>query len=261
MLTIARRAAFPLLCLLATAHAVELPRGLNIDGASDVQKLTLGDAIGMMLKNNLEVQFQKVDAKIEEARKRYAAGVYDPVFTASATRQLFFQPDLTSNLTSAQQAALSLAFPTAFATENVIVFDQHSDRFEASVQGRTPFGTRFSFTARESKTLSTFKGDTRSIRPFYQAFGGLEVRQPLLKDFGPGANLTDLRIARISQKVAEFGWEKTISDALGSVLGDYFDMLFAQADLRVKQDAIAADEKLIQQNQRRLELGDRKSVV
>ena len=69
MLTIARRAAFPLLCLLATAHAVELPRGLNIDGASDVQKLTLGDAIGMMLKNNLEVQFQKVDAKIEEARK------------------------------------------------------------------------------------------------------------------------------------------------------------------------------------------------
>jgi len=32
-------------------------------------------------------------------------------------------------------------------------------------------------------------------------------------------------------------------------------MLFAQADLRVKQDAIAADEKLIQQNQRRLELG------
>ena len=123
------------------------------------------------------------------------------------------------------------------------------------MQGRTPFGTRFAFTARESKTLSTFKGDTRSIRPFYQAFGGLEVRQPLLKDFGPGANLTDLRIARISQKVAELGWEKTISDALGSVLGDYFDMLFAQADLRVKQDAIVADEKLIQQNQRRLELG------
>ena len=137
----------------------------------------------------------------------------------------------------------------------VIVFDQHSDRFEASIQGRTPFGTRFALTARESKTLSTFRGDTRSVRPFYQAFGGIEVRQPLLKDFGPAANLTDLRIARISQKVAELGWEKTVSDAIGSVLGDYFDMLFAQADLRVKQDAIAADEKLIEQNQRRLEVG------
>ena len=39
------------------------------------------------------------------------------------------------------------------------------------------------------------------------------------------------------------------------MLGNYFDMLFAQADLRVKQDAIAADTKLMEQNQRRLELG------
>lgn len=256
MLTTARRAALLLLCLLATVHAVELPRGLNIDGATDLEKLTLGDAIAMVLHNNLEVQFQKVDARIEEARKRYAAGVYDPLFTASATRQLFFQPDLTSNLTTAQQAALAFQFPQIFGNSgNIIVFDQHSDRFEASLQMRTPFGTRFALTARESKTLSTFKGDTRSVRPFYQAFGGIEVRQPLLKDFGPAANLTDLRLARISQKVAELGWEKTVSDAIGSVLGDYFDMLFAQADLRVKQDAIAADEKLIQQNQRRLELG------
>src|SRR5689334_13880478 len=111
MLITVRRAAFPLLCLLTAAHAVELPRGLNIAGVNDVQKLTLGDAIGMVLKNNLEVQYNLVDAKIEEARKRFSAGVFDPVFTASASREYAFTPDLTSNLTNAQQAALASEFP------------------------------------------------------------------------------------------------------------------------------------------------------
>lgn len=256
MLITARRAALSFLCLLTAAQAVELPRGLNISGVDDVQKLTLGDAIGMVLKNNLEVQFNLVDAKIEEARKRFATGVFDPLFSVNATRSLIFSPDLTSNLSTAQQAALAASFPGVFGNNSeIIIFDQHNDRWEASVSGRTPFGTRFAFTARETKTLSTFSGDTRSVKPFYQAFGGIEVRQPLLKDFGPSANLADVRVARISQKVAELGWQKGVSDAIASVLGDYFDMLFAQADLRVKQDAIGADEKLIEQNQRRLELG------
>src|SRR5476651_750371 len=114
MLTIARRAALSFLCLLTAARAVELPRGLNIAGVNDVQKLTLGDAIGMVLKNNLEVQFNLVDAKIEEARKRYAVGAFDPLFSVAASRQLFFTPDLTSNLTTAQQAALASQFPTIF---------------------------------------------------------------------------------------------------------------------------------------------------
>jgi outer membrane protein TolC len=256
MLNFPRRAALSFLCLLTAAHAVELPRGLNISGSDDVQKLTLGDAIGMVLTNNLEVQFNLVDAKIEEARKRFAAGAFDPLFSTNASRQLFFTPDLTSNLSTAQQAALASQFPTIFGNNSeIIIFDQHSDRWESSISGRTPLGTRFAFTARESKTLSTFQGDVRSIRPFYQAFGGIDVRQPLLKDFGTAANLADIRVARISQKVAELGWQKGVSDAISSVLGNYIDMLFAQADLRVKQDAIAADEKLVQQNQRRLELG------
>src|SRR3954463_16685111 len=123
MLTLARRAAFPLLCLLTAAHAVELPRGLNISGVNDVQKLTLGDAVGMVLKNNLEVQFNLVDAKIEDARKRYAAGVFDPVFSANASRQLLFTPDLTSNLATAQQAALASEFPTIFGNNSdTIIF-------------------------------------------------------------------------------------------------------------------------------------------
>src|SRR3954468_19307338 len=122
MLNLPRRAALSFLCcFLTAAHAIELQRGLNISGAEDVQKLTLGDAIGMVLTNNLEVQFNLVDAKIEEARKRYAAGVFDPLFSASASRSLFFTPDLTSNLATAQQAALVASFPGIFGNNSQVI--------------------------------------------------------------------------------------------------------------------------------------------
>ena len=249
-----RRLAACFLSLTFAATAAELPRGLDVAGA-DVQKLSIDEAIEMMLRNNLEVQFNRIDMRLEDARTRFAAGVFDPVFRMSLSRESTNIPDLTSDLSSAQQIALATAFPEAFAGKDVVIFDRDTDRWESSLTFRSPLGTQLAVTARQSKVRSTFDGDTRDITPFYTAFGGFEVRQPLLKDFGLDANLNDLRISRINRKVAEYTWNKTLQENLASVLGNYFDMLFAQADLRVKQDAIAADQKLVQQNQRRSELG------
>jgi len=275
MVTFVRRAAFSIFLSAAVAHGIELPRGLKLEGQQEVRTLTLGQAVEMALASNLEIQFNKVDVKVEEARRRFAAGIFDPVFNASASRESLDRPDITSNLTQAE-SLLQLAQIRAieentrqlqiinnqpvtrfsdFSNNRTFIFQQDADRAEAGLQFRTPLGTRAALTAREAKVRTTFEGDQRTIRPFYQAFGGIEVRQPLLKDFGPAANLADVRAARITQQVAELSWEKSVSDALSAVLGNYFDMLFAQSDLRVKQDAIAADSKLVEQNMRRLELG------
>lgn len=274
MLSHARRAALFLICTLAPARAIELPRGLDIAGA-EVQKLTIGDAIEMVLKNNLEVEFDRVEIRIEEARRRFAAGAFDPVFSASASTENIERPDITTNLNNAEsllQQAQIVAIqentnailqasglpPNAIVDPSfgrIVIFDQDADRFEASLSFRTPLGTQAALTARQSRIRTTFAGDTRDIQPFYQAFGGIELRQPLLKNFGPAANLSELRIARISEKVADLTWRKTISDAVVATLGNYFDMIFAQDDLRVRQEAVASGEKLVQQNQRRMELG------
>jgi len=254
--------------------AEELPRGLDYPGA-EVRRLTLGDAIEMTLRNNLDVQFSRVDMKIEQARTLFAVGVFDPVFRLEVSRESIQRPDITSNLTTAESllqqaqilaieantraiqeaAGLPLTEPILIPEGRIVVFDQDADRFESSLTFRTPLGTQIAAVAREAKIRSTFAGDPRTITPFYQAFGGFEVRQPLLKDFGPAANLADVRQSRINEQVAQLTWEKDLNEAIASVLANYFDMLFAQADLRVKQDAIAADDKLVQQNQRRLELG------
>jgi outer membrane protein TolC len=242
---------------------------------SNVTTLSLGDAIQMALRNNLEVEFDKVAVGVEQARTRFAAGVYDPIFRLELSRESLQRPDITSNLTTAEsllQQAQILAIEentraiqiatgqevSPFSTlpqGRVVVFDQDADRFESSLGFRTPLGTQFAFVARESKIRSTFDGDTRTITPFYQAFGGIEVRQPLLKDFGPAANLFDLRTSRVNERVAALNWEKSLSESIAQVISTYIDMIFAESDMRTKREAIDADTKLAQQNQRRLELG------
>jgi outer membrane protein len=243
--------------------------------ASKVTTVSLGEAIQMALRNNLEVEFDKVAVGVEQARTRFAAGVFDPVFRLELSRESLLRPDITSNLTTAEsllQQAQILAIEqntraiqiasgqdvTPFSSlpdGRVVVFDQDADRFEASLGFRTPIGTQFAFVAREAKIRTTFDGDIRRITPFYQAFGGIEVRQPLLKDFGFDANLYEVRTSRVNERVAALTWEKSLSDSIAQVISTYIDMIFAQADMRNKREAIAADTKLAQGNQRRLDLG------
>jgi outer membrane protein TolC len=270
----ARAAAACLLFLSATVRAGESTVDIDFPG-SNFTTVTLSDAIQMALKNNLEVEFDKIAVDVEQARTRFATGVFDPVFRLELARDSIQRPDITSNLTSAEsllQQAQILAIEqntraiqiatgqpiTPFSTlpeGRVVVFDQDTDRFESSLGFRTPLGTQVAFVARESKIRSTFAGDPRTITPFYQAFGGIEVRQPLLKDFGPTATLFEVRTSRVNERVAAFTWEKSLSDAISQVISTYIDMVFAEADMKTKKEAIAADTKLAEQNQRRLELG------
>jgi outer membrane protein TolC len=274
-----RFAAACFLSFSIAAAAEESSAGLANLG-TNTQRLTLGEAIEMALRNNLEVQFDKVGVSVEQARTRVAVGAFDPVLRLELGREAIQRPDVTTDLTSADavaqlqlqqqsilatqqntqqiQLATGQAVTPLFAptfTPSVLIFNQDTDRYESSVSVRTALGTQLALVARESKTRSTFEGDTRTIVPFYEAFGGLEVRQPLLKDFGPAANLFDVRTSKINEKVASFTWEKTLSDSIATVMSTYIDMLFFEEDMRTKEDAIAADNKLAQQNQRRLDLG------
>ena len=286
--------------LRGTSPTLRIPVGIatkTISSEGQLEGISLQEALGRAFEHNLDAKFDKVDIKIDKARQRFAAGAFDPVLNVSASRESLQRPSNTADLNGsdslvqlAQVAAINnntretslrlqqqtqaiqrasgqpvspiqdppLTDPNSVG--RVVIFDQDTDRIESGIQFRTPLGTRMQISARQSKIRSTFDGDTRTVIPYFTAFGGLEVRQPLLKDFGPNANLADLRIARINVKIAELSWEKRLSDTAQQVMATYFDMLFGLADLAVKQDAIDADEKLVTRFSRRVELGVRHPI-
>jgi len=236
----------------------------------------MAEAIRWALKNNLEARFERVGIRIAQSRVRFAAGAFDPVFTIDTSQQslrrLENAGDLRTSQAIQQERAISAQeeandIARAFAGLppisrdrstvglSSVAFDAQTTSGSSGLQGRTPWGMRYGFQLELNRTRNTFTGDTRDVIPEYQTFVGLTVRQPLLRNLGPGANLADLRIARMQKRIQELEWKQSVSATVQSVMSTYYDMLFGVADVRVRTDAVAADEKLVGQNQRRMELG------
>ena len=90
--------------LRGTAPTLRVPVGIatkTISTEGQLEGITLQDALGRAFEHNLDAKFDRVDIKIDKARQRFAAGVFDPVLTASASRESIQRPDNTANLSQA----------------------------------------------------------------------------------------------------------------------------------------------------------------
>jgi outer membrane protein TolC len=251
------------------------------------RKLPLREAIRMALVHNLDARLEESAIRSEKARVDFAAGQFEPEFTFSISTTRLETPDNTADLSSseslvqvqqirainqntaavqAQTNAILLATgrptidfdPASSATlfdGRTLVFHQALDRVETGIQGRTAIGTRFLLFGRASKFLNTFTGDTRDLSDLYQTAVGFELRQPILRDAGTAANLTELRVAQKTAEIQSLAWRTRVADTVRRVLELYVDMQLGLADLEVKEEAIRESEKLEKENQRRMDLG------
>lgn len=140
-------------------------------------------------------------------------------------------------------------------TTNIIRLNQRVDQYAMSLQGRTPIGTRYGFEVSVNRSRNTFVGDPDEIIPLYESFAGITVVQPLLRNFGTDANLADLRIARLTKRTQALEWKQSVATAIQGVMSTYYDMLYAYRNIQVREDAIAADAKLVDLYRRRVDLG------
>ncbi len=185
------------------------------------------------------------------------------VAAAGGNQQLAAQNLAAANANLAQAAAIlnsaaavsRQSGSTGNTTFSSTIFDQQNDRFSANLIERTPWGMRYGFFVEANRLRNTFGGDTRQVFPEFQTLAQVQVVQPLLKDFGPAANLSNLRIARLSKKIAVLTWKQRVQTSVQSVMSTYYEMLFGIADVGVRQDEIDADNKLVRQNQRRFDVG------
>ena len=58
-----------------------------------------------------------------------------------------------------------------------------------------------------------------------------------------------------SFRPATLTWKNSIAESIQNVMSAYFDMDYAMKDMQVREDAIAADTKLVDISRRRVELG------
>ncbi|RYD82390.1 MAG: TolC family protein [Verrucomicrobiaceae bacterium] len=263
----------------------------NLFVGRPTERISIQEVVRLALTHNLDVRFENAGIGIERSRVSFAAGAFDPVFSISTSYQslrrlenvndvrssdiLDRRDAISSNLAIAQQTfdqtnTIRLAqnlppLPESqrpslsrdFNTEGLstTIFDTQRFTNEASLVGRTPWGMRYGFEFQANRYRNTFSGDIRQVIPEYETVAQLTVVQPLLKNFGPNANLAELRLARVNREIQVLEWKQRVNSTVQAALAAYYDMTFALRNIRVREDAVAAGQKLVDLYKRRVELG------
>ena len=96
---------------------------------------------------------------------------------------------------------------------------------------------------------------TPVFNPFVETYLAVGFTQPLLNGYGRRANSTQIRIARNDLKVADSVFRQQVITTLGTVLNDYWDYLSFKENVRVKEQALAFSQKLLDDNKKQVEIG------
>jgi outer membrane protein TolC len=189
--------------------------------APAVRSVTLHDLLVEALNTNLELRAKRIDPLIQANRLTAAWGAFDPNWISGYTFSSTERPQPAS--------ASSIFSPSTIYQEDV----QH---FETGLTGRLPTGTQYQLITSSDRAENTYnRASSSRYFPEYISTSSLTLIQPLLRDFGTSANLAEVRLQKSAQKAATYDLEATVLRIMRDVSTAYFEMVFAQENIRVKR--------------------------
>jgi len=255
--------------------------------------LSLQDTIALALENNLDIAIQRygpqlADAAVLQAEAGgFARGVSTSVTagpagatvstsgttpgtnqnaasqasaaTASAVGGSVLQssgpaipnldPALTSNLSWSH---LTTPQSSAFTTgTNSLINKQDISDF--AIQKSFLTGTAVSLGLNNNSTTSN--SVRNDFNPSTTSSLGISITQHLLQGFGTAVNSRQIRIARNNREVSDLTLKLQVETTVAAVMELYWELVAFNENVRVARDAVAAAQRLYEDNQRQVEVG------
>ncbi|MEJ1971233.1 MAG: TolC family protein [Lacunisphaera sp.] len=201
--------------------------------ASTAEPLTVDDAVQRALAKNFAIKVSGFDASIAAAGVTESLGKFDPTINAAYYYSQNHNPLL------------------SFSTPNVLDAADKTDTYDVSLNGLMPWG----LTYKLGGTSTNYRGTFNNYADNFDTFGGVSGTQPLLRDFGFGATLASVRIARTDRKISEQQFRASVIDTVTQVKRAYFDLAFAHALLRSATRSRELATGLLAENQKRYKTG------
>jgi outer membrane protein TolC len=240
----------------------------------EVRQLTLQGCIELALTNNLDLQIDRYNPQISLYNVRATYGDYDPTLNLSGSHshneqgsQLFgslLAPGSTADSdTIGGTLSGLLPWGTTYTLGTLSPFND-------TTQSRTAFApdlNNFTLTT-NYQTLAGNPPVTQGVLatnyaqvPYQQSFEnssarvGLQVSQPLLKNFWIDSTRLNIRVAKNRLKYSEQTLTLQIMQTITSLEQAYYDLIYYRENVAVQQKAVELAERLVMENRKRLEVG------
>ncbi|GMV49956.1 TolC family protein [Nitrospirales bacterium NOB] len=207
------------------------------------EAISLADAVVRALQNNLDISISRhtkesrlADIVIEQAK-------FDP--TISLNGQY-----------NRQVAPLNrpiLGF-TGANLQEITKFDQNTSTVTADITQNLPTGANYDLNYSPQRNYVSGP-NTFLFNPAWTGGLALTVTQPLLKNFGMELNRTFISIAQNNATVEQHVFLDRVLTVVASVEQTFWEVVFANENLKVAQAALKAAEELLASNRAKAKAG------
>jgi outer membrane protein len=200
-----------------------------------LRELRLEEAVTLALENNLDIQVAKLEPQSVDFLIAGVRNQFQPVLASTVGQRDLFQ------------------LPTRTINGGTRV-SQATTTYNASITQEVPrFGGNYSVSWTNQRQASTDALATRN--PAYTTGLNLSYIQPILRGFKTDNIRQQLAINIINRDISEESARATVTQTLANVRNAYWDLVFAISAVEVAQRATELADKLVVDNQARVEVG------
>ncbi|HKB10502.1 MAG TPA: efflux RND transporter permease subunit, partial [Vicinamibacterales bacterium] len=219
---------------LILVAALSLAAAASAQTTPATVRLSVDDAVKMSLDNNFDLRADRYDPQISDTRVAAASGV--------------FRPNLVTSLNSNNQ----LLPPSSF----LIPVAQRTDVIQsnAGVGQRLPwFGTTYNLSWTTTRTSSN--SILNSYNPLLQQGLGINVSQPLVRDFPIDLARQNLAVSRTNRDIADTRLRESVVRTTAAVKSAYWNLVSARANVDARRSALELAQELSRVNKAKVDVG------
>jgi outer membrane protein len=202
---------------------------------TETRELSLQECIDLTIKNNIELQIARYQPEISRYNLKASYGAWDPTAFFSGKYQH------------------TESGSTIFGVNTISGARSDEGIFSTTLGGLTPIGTTYTLFGNLNDTVQTRNGFSTNRNANGQA--GIDVTQPLLRNFWIDSSRLLIRIDKNRLKYDEYGLKLQLMQTLTSLEQAYYDLIYARESVRVQELAAEASDRLVAENKKKLEVG------
>jgi outer membrane protein len=197
-------------------------------------ELSQEDVVRLALQNNVDINVERYAPYFSVWGIEKEKAVLNPVMQLSG--------NLNRNVTPA--ASLLAGADTVMSLQGIYAFSVHKP-FEPGIDLDIQMQTN------RTRTNNYFT----SLNPWLAPVLSIGITQHLLKDQGRITRSRGIRIARNSTQISEDVFVARVSDLLTNVLTTYWDLVYCDEDIRMRETALKLAQVVLEQNKIQAEVG------
>jgi outer membrane protein TolC len=230
--------------------------------------LGLQDAIALAMENSMDIAVQRyspwmADVSLLKARAGlFSYGTPGSIAVESLANLPMLQYDpFITQVVNVSDAAIPIANPFTSGTAGTGAsinqntaqpLFSHQAQYNTSYQQSFVTGTTLSASWNNTRASSTA---ANFFNPYVQSNLTISLQQQLLAGRGRFVNRRNIIIAENNRKIADLNFSQQAITTITSTITAYWELSYAQQNVKVQQQAVTVSQKLYGDNKKQLEIG------